>query len=345
MNLNIFDIENLINNIDIEKVKEIVTFISTFVVYGGFIEGKKRIKLCKNEELKEIIIRPDFKYEKKDFEISNTFNQEMKDVIINFIKTLKEKNPDFSYELLFNNLTTLTKTTDISYFIKSILHFIYIDGAYSTVKNKISIYNYKNEVITHELLHAASTLFTGKVAYCGFSQSIFVSKTKTYGRAINEGYTQVLNKKYFNDTTKSYEYQAQIAKYLEGIVGEKNMEYLYFKADLYHLIALLTRYNDVTSVLNFIVDTDKLLYIKYNPLIDRKVEDKLNSVAYFLVESCLNKYKDNEDLENKCVNFFCTENQINKMLKYSFNEENVRRLIKQYYEDSLKVKENSIQKN
>ena len=123
------------------------------------------------------------------------------------------------------------------------------------------------------------------------------------------------------------------------------MEYLYFKADLYHLIALLTRYNDVTSVLNFIVDTDKLLYIKYNPLIDRKVEDKLNSVAYFLVESYLNKYQDNEDLENKCVNFFCTENQINKMLKYSFNEENVRRLIKQYYEDSLKVKENSIQKN
>ena len=123
------------------------------------------------------------------------------------------------------------------------------------------------------------------------------------------------------------------------------MEYLYFKADLYHLIALLTRYNDVTSVLNFIVDTDKLLYIKYNPLIDRKVEDKLNSVAYFLVESYLNKYQDNEGLENKCVNYFCTENQANKMLKYSFNEENVRRLIKQYYEDSLKVKENPIQKN
>ncbi len=139
-------------------------------------------------------------------------------------------------------------------------------GSYNTKKNKITYLNENDEeirsIICHELLHMASTIETKNTSFIGFSQENKKTK-KTIGMALNEGYTEYLNKKYFNSVLETnYEEEISIAERLEFIIGERKMQELYFKADLNGLVDELSKYTTREEVISIIKKLDKTLKSK-----------------------------------------------------------------------------------
>ncbi len=123
-------------------------------------------------------------------------------------------------------------------------------GVYNSYANKITIYTYPGEdlkeelreTIFHELLHMASTRrirdgFTGDYV-TGFELR------SNFGKSLNEGYTEYLREKYFGkgNYTELPDWRVVIAKGIEYIVGEKEMEKYFFNADLPGLMAALRKY-------------------------------------------------------------------------------------------------------
>lgn len=99
--------------------------------------------------------------------------------------------------------------------------------------------NDKEKSISHELLHLSSTIINGKIKYAGFNQS---SRDFDIGDGINEGYTSLLDKRYFNTNTDSYNLYQQLVLLIEKIIGQEKMTKMYFEADLYGLIEELSKY-------------------------------------------------------------------------------------------------------
>ena len=105
----------------------------------------------------------------------------------------------------------------------------------------------------------ATTKKTEKVIFCGFYQ-YYKDKATGIGYALNEGYTEYLNKKYFNkdEEEDSYHNEQLIAQGIERIVGSKLMEELYFKADLKSLVDELAKYTSIENVMNLLKQFDSL---------------------------------------------------------------------------------------
>ena len=71
------------------------------------------------------------------------------------------------------------------------------------------------------------------------------------GCGLNEGYTELLNKRYFSKCKKdrgAYPEQQFIALGIEEIVGRERMESLYFDADLEGLVKELSQYASVEEI-------------------------------------------------------------------------------------------------
>ena len=126
-----------------------------------------------------------------------------------------------------------------------------IAGQYSSLKNKIQLVDPYS--IFHELFHLASTNST---KFIGFRQ-------EAVGQAINEGYTELMCKKYFPGYSDgAYYAQTEIANYLDKIVGREKMEELYLTSDLRGLINELKKYAPLKDIEKFIANTDYILYME-----------------------------------------------------------------------------------
>lgn len=143
------------------------------------------------------------------------------------------------------------------------------EGRYYSQKNKIEIYlenikaknkttmeQMKEEVVTHELLHMATTYKKGPIILCGFHQRIGKKHDLAYG--LNEGYTELLNLRYFHhkNPSTSYLYEQLIALGIEQIVGRKKMESLYFDANLNGLVSEMKKYAPEEEIITLLKDID-----------------------------------------------------------------------------------------
>ena len=81
-----------------------------------------------------------------------------------------------------------------------------------------------------------------------------------------------------------------VAKLLEMIVGKNNMQKLYFNADLYNLVNLLTNVNTLLRIKNFLFKTDYILDKRdsSNTKINEKVIRYMFDVNFFLIETYRN---------------------------------------------------------
>lgn len=148
------------------------------------------------------------------------------------------------------------------------------------VNNKFSLlsrgsYDVKDNVISfcladslgHEGLHAASGAYDieSDTRQVGFSYS---GKNLRVGKAINEGYTDLLNRRLFNRKTPFYNGEARIANFVELIVGSEKMEKYYFNNDLISLVNELGLYMGKREALKFILlfDNGMLYKIQANPI-------------------------------------------------------------------------------
>lgn len=145
-------------------------------------------------------------------------------------------------------------------------------GDYDINDNKIRLftalgdsYTEVNDRLFHELLHVASrkTLaFTGLEYNQLRSYGVFV-----LGKGLNEGYTELLNQRYFSKNLEEecYSDLKVLAAGIEKIVGKEVMEEIYFKGTVFDLINHMSLYtDDKEEALNLIFEIDN--YKKeYNP--------------------------------------------------------------------------------
>ena len=175
-------------------------------------------------------------------------------LIKHFYDTLKQNKFDTNY--LCKNASTVK--------IKMIDEMTGdMQGGYSTFRNVILLKKNKNymDYITHELFHMSSTIRDNDKIYTGFFQ-----KNKDFGIGIglNEGYTQLLDERYFSDLTPTkrandtmiYPVSKKIAGWVEELVGKEVMEDMYIHANLDGLTMELCKYADGDKVLEFLSNMD-----------------------------------------------------------------------------------------
>lgn len=265
-----------------------------------------KYKFCKETSINNIKIYLPPYIEKCDKRDISEFNLKYRKAIRNFLKILKWKLSHVSPNLFLKNLKDLKIETKNNYIRRTNKNII---GEYSVLDNIITlIKGDKTKSIYHELLHSASSTFYANKIYSGFKQVVIKNK-KTYsiGTGLNEGYTALLEKRYFNTYGKkqSYVLEKKLAGILELIIGSKCMEKLYFNADLHTLTKIMNKYKEETEILNFYKkldylskNNDSVLYINK----DRKqCLDCLEYCGKFLLElymentiNCIEKMQKNE---------------------------------------------------
>lgn len=133
----------------------------------------------------------------------------------------------------------------------------------SAIKNnRIKVYTNQEDkspkiTRTHELLHLASRrngLFKTFSGFCRLIAGIEI------GRGINEGYTDLLNGRYFHpDKLVNNRHALQLIAYgIETIVGVKKMQQLYFTNDLEGLVREMTRYTSRENVITMLLEADQI---------------------------------------------------------------------------------------
>lgn len=237
------------NNIDFGKI----LVMHIFEKIAPSIQTKQKLK--KQQKTGKIhSIDPEVKYGSMD--ITPYLNHgKYNKIIKRFIKIFEEQLPHCSKQSLYDNIKTLIMQEE--YFPEDELVWK-IGGVYEPQLNKITVqksegdYDYdvdvanaKNDVVSHELLHMASTKKIGSFIFCGFKQRKFENGCWfSRGSGLNEGYTELLDLRYFakRKITNNYSEQQLIALGIENIVGKETMEKLYFDSDLEGLISRLSLY-------------------------------------------------------------------------------------------------------
>ena len=213
----------------------------------------------------------------KDYKVGNvddSFIESIEyyaNIVFNFIETIEKKFPKETLSNFYNNINSITIEE-----VKQIIGKKDATGFYDFFYNKIGLKENQIASIYHELFHMSSTRKVGKVYYCGFA---IYDKDDSYGIGLNEGYTQLMTERYFeNDRTlnflernygiinhkhavgKSYSLQTFIAFKVEQIIGKDKMEKMYLNANPYGLREELMKYASKAEINKFILNLDFLHY-------------------------------------------------------------------------------------
>lgn len=119
-------------------------------------------------------------------------------------------------------------------------------GLYNDVNNLIVLRDSNPYTLIHELFHASSHIGHRTGFYLPLSPSTFI------GESINEGYTDLLTERYFNEKFMGYEYEKKIVLNLEKLIGKKQMNEFYFKGRCDKLIHSLMKYDTFTNIIYFL---------------------------------------------------------------------------------------------
>lgn len=188
-------------------------------------------------------------------------DKEIIDIVNEAIETLSHEVSPETMEIIKRNLTTVgERKKDIITFCERLngVGGIYNYSSHSII-NLSKDKNAFRKIVSHELMHAASSYNYNGQRGCGFHQ-------KAAGLGLNEGYTELIAQRYFFKdqplwSSPMYQYQKAIAEITELIVGKERMQELYFQADLKGLISELSKYQEEDKVKQFILDLDTLLNI------------------------------------------------------------------------------------
>lgn len=167
--------------------------------YSYFISHKKMKGF-------KLVDRPCVEFKDCDITKYLKFSDKFNDVISEFHSRFIEVFPK-EYLALFNNNIKSLRMIDYKLKLMDKVKcsiFNQPNGAYDAYTNDIELLKKpKNDIefkriISHELLHLSSSTH---LAFSGFSQEVITKKgTTIIGNGINEGYTEYLNKTYFNNT-------------------------------------------------------------------------------------------------------------------------------------------------
>lgn len=332
---------------------DIISFLSPKIIFYKTKIGQKNYQLKQDlipKNIKEIKLPPDLKYECSRIKINEEYEEKVKQAVNDFSKVLVEKFSKDNLIVFYNNINNLKICNEIidNQYETDVIS----TGVYDTDNNSITINNdYFYEAIYHELFHMASSVMTDKVTYSGFFQLNNLTAS-SIGDGINEGYTEILTRRYFKFKSSKYsvEYLIKLVKQLEIIVGKKNMEKLYLNADLKGLVLELKQYLSDKEVMELLMSTDFILkyiyYVKTNLFEQKIIINNIKKSNVLLIKAyCLKLKKecleDNtninnlfDDLAEYCSKFpkiltlykhkyeIFSENDLINIFKENFNNSN-----------------------
>lgn len=150
-----------------------------------------------------------------------------------------------------------------------------VNGRYNDESNIVLMYTerinkHKNptsrrrNVLFHELIHMATSYSKGIISMVGFGQMIASKYCK--GKGLNEGYTELINQRYFqqtedNEYSTAYPKEQELVYGIEMLVGKEKMEKLFFNADLDGLINEMSKYMPLQET-NILINNADLLEAK-----------------------------------------------------------------------------------
>lgn len=222
---------------------------------------------------------------------------------INHFIDIVSKDKDIDLTTFNNNLKTLKIRLDES-------NNKLFDMGYDNIKNEIFFADKETYVnsINHELFHCASTIIIDNMIYSGLY--IWNKDTKLLaGLGLNEGYTEILQYRYFNKP-RVYPIQTFYIEMLEQIIDPTILKKAYFSSDLRMLINEITNFNSIDATYKFIHCLD-LFTITLNTNQERRfneqeVQEAITYCSLFLASSYVNKLinERSNDILDKVFNYF-----------------------------------------
>lgn len=255
-------IENLFENIKPSDLTELSKLFSsviiTFISVGMTCKHFSNLKICReNKYDKKIVILPSYIKECNSDEIKYDVSEKFDEILKLFMDTINLKLPHVNKSILIQNLNSavVKERSQLIFKLTSTRGSL---GKYNFFDNEIIVIaNNYFETIFHELLHLSSTMIDKNMVYTGFAQ-INKGKGRMVGRGLMEGYTSLLDERYFTDHRQipSYIIEKAICKILEKIIGQTDMEKMYFESNLYELVDNLKKYDSEQNIFNFILNLD-----------------------------------------------------------------------------------------
>ena len=222
--------------------------------------------------------------------------------IDNFIEVVS-KDEEIDLSLFYNNLKTLKVKYDDS-------NDKLFDMGYDNVKNEIFFADKEtyDSSIYHELFHCASTKVEDDIVYSGLY--IWNKDNKMMqGLGLNEGYTEILNHRYFGKK-RVYPIQTHYIEMLEQIIDPEVLKLAYFSCNLRLVIYELSRYIEQEEVLKFIYYLD-LYTIAFNTnqetsYTEEQVQEAITNCSVLLASAFVNKMVQEkpEDIVDRVFTFF-----------------------------------------
>lgn len=184
---------------------------------------------------------------------------EYDETILDFTKILEEK---FSHCDLSAYYANIRKLQIVSKQLSEKDKQMFPNMPSAQKNNRIEVYTNQEDKTpkitrTHELLHLASRRKGIFKSFCGFHKRIAGIEI---GVGINEGYTDLLNERYFhpNALVAARPALQLIASGIETIVGVEKMQQLYFTNDLEGLVREMTRYTSRENVITILLEADQI---------------------------------------------------------------------------------------
>ena len=218
---------------------------------------------------------------KDDKKIAYEISQDYEGVFNDFYNKLKD-NENINWDFFFyrlNKLKIMPTNNPKDFFNQGAL------AEYGIRFNqmRIMIKQFKSAIM-HEVFHLASSVITKNCVYSGFQQ-VNRKSGEMIGIGLNEGYTNLLDKRYFGDYVEekrkdleyTYRVSTSIASLLENFVGQENMEQWYFSADLKSLVNYLSNYVSRDECITFLMAMDNVF-----GLVDRgKIKSPLRAAKNY----------------------------------------------------------------
>lgn len=271
--------------------------MNKFIELKYFNIGDTKYKLYKSYNFKFADIK----------RLDKKFNIQVETSINDFLKVMLSIFKEEDLPLLFSNLKTLSVK---KYKLNDYIFLKNFDAYYSSNVNTITIHKNKLNVIYHELFHMASSFYNkdNQMIFTGFEQNNLFKKG--IGKALNEGYTQILTERYFSEKLENvYNIEKSFAQVIEMIVGKEKMQSLYFRADLPGLINEFQNYCNNDEIIKLLNDLDILS--KYSN------KEKIKNVND--PQILINSYKSAYLILMKCYahNFVLNNDQLTNELLYN----------------------------
>lgn len=287
----------------IEVFSPIISFYATRKVLNNY----RLIRDYKPKNIKKINMPPELIQHYTEIDFDKLASMQLSNAIVEFVEVLLSRFQEKDLINFYNNINEL-KIKVKNFKFQNLIFGRNYAGTYNTRNKKVQVeINNRTLPIYHELFHMASSSRKNGISYSGFRQTSSKPGVLKIGRAINEGYTQLLTERYFGDIPKvkgGYSLEVRIVKELEKIIGQNLMESLYLNANLPGLINELKIYSTSEDISNFFSHSDFLIYHFKSKNLPTKEEEKITKslkiVFEFLLKAYINKIK--IQLENNTIN-------------------------------------------